>query len=590
MTILPKKKNPSNKQQQQQQSSGDDSVDQETRGHNVSIGYSGFAGRGPHNGSHSVVGSHSPQSSSRWRTDDKRGVQDSDGVDLLESGQPISKRRHRRVGADDRHDRLVGRKGKSGIGGSGGVTPLSLTSNGVQGSVGDVDVVVGGVGVGRLGVGGGGGGESSDERCSDQSSSSSGGGQRLGGVGVGGIDDPMVAQTEAASGYNSGDEYERPTESKEEWEEKERVFAKRLKKKGFIIKQMGEDGACLFRAVADQIYGDQEMHASVRKLCMDYMAKNGDYFSQYVTEDFGAYIERKRLNHIHGNHIEMQAMSEIFNRPIEVYHYSCEPINIFQGCHQTDNEPIRLSYHKNIHYNSIVNPHKATIGLGLGLPALKPGFAEKSLMDKAIHISEQQQLEQAMLEDKIRATDWEATNEAIEEQIARESYVEWLKENEMRHQQKSKLKSTASSASSAATSTNTTSSAAGGGFPLQSLDSCLSSPSRSSPKASGSGINETTYFNSKTTLRHNDFSLMETASSFINDLPPQMFGLKDWTQDDILAKVLAQSQEEYIESLKRDGKTSSSSQSSSLTQQQQQQQTNSQCKTPPPSSSSSSNT
>ena len=44
-----------------------------------------------------------------------------------------------------------------------------------------------------------------------------------------------------------------------------------MRKKGFIVKSMGEDGACLFRAVADQIYGDQEMHGVVRQLVMDYM-------------------------------------------------------------------------------------------------------------------------------------------------------------------------------------------------------------------------------------------------------------------------------------------------------------------------------
>ena len=38
-----------------------------------------------------------------------------------------------------------------------------------------------------------------------------------------------------------------------------------------------------------------------------------------------------------------------------------------------------------------------------------------------------------MLEDKIRATDWEATNEAIEEQVARESYLQWLRDNERRN-------------------------------------------------------------------------------------------------------------------------------------------------------------
>lgn len=42
-----------------------------------------------------------------------------------------------------------------------------------------------------------------------------------------------------------------------------------------------------------------------------------------MTEDFASYIRRKRNEHAHGNHIEMQALSEMYNRPIEVYQYSC---------------------------------------------------------------------------------------------------------------------------------------------------------------------------------------------------------------------------------------------------------------------------
>ena len=37
---------------------------------------------------------------------------------------------------------------------------------------------------------------------------------------------------------------------------------------------MGEDGACLFRAVADQLYGDEEMHQCVRAQCMDYIVSH----------------------------------------------------------------------------------------------------------------------------------------------------------------------------------------------------------------------------------------------------------------------------------------------------------------------------
>lgn len=170
------------------------------------------------------------------------------------------------------------------------------------------------------------------------------------------------------------------------------------------------------------------MHEVVRKHCMDYLVshpaasdtprppsgpktaqnaalvlqmKNADYFSNYVTEDFTTYINRKRKNNCHGNHIEMQAMAEMYNRPVEVYQYgngepfcrtsggepvpgltyltwlpslpATEPINTFHGIHQNNDEPIRVSYHRNIHYNSVVNPNKATIGVGLGLPAFKPG-------------------------------------------------------------------------------------------------------------------------------------------------------------------------------------------------------------------------
>lgn len=133
-------------------------------------------------------------------------------------------------------------------------------------------------------------------------------------------------------------------------------------------------------------------------------------------------------------------MSEMFNRPIEVYHYSSEPINIFQGS-KKENEPIRLSYHRSVHYNSIVDPFKATVGVGLGLPAYDPGVADRTLLEKAIRMSDEDAIEKAMLEDKLLATDWEATNEAIEEQVARESYLEWLRESENRLHKKFKKSS-----------------------------------------------------------------------------------------------------------------------------------------------------
>lgn len=169
---------------------------------------------------------------------------------------------------------------------------------------------------------------------------------------------------------------------------------------------------------ADQVFGDEEMHATVRQNCMDYIVslcfcktispyfislfvflfkvKNADFFRAYITEDFDRYISRKRRQHCHGNHIEMIALSELYNRPIEVYEYSIglfivetsmklvdicflcvqiEPINTVHGMYKTDNEPIRLSYHCGVHYNSVIDPWRPTAGHGLGFPDLEPGVS-----------------------------------------------------------------------------------------------------------------------------------------------------------------------------------------------------------------------
>lgn len=46
-----------------------------------------------------------------------------------------------------------------------------------------------------------------------------------------------------------------------------------MRNRGFVVKNMKEDGACLFRAVSDQVFGDQEIHDVVRKQCMDYIVR-----------------------------------------------------------------------------------------------------------------------------------------------------------------------------------------------------------------------------------------------------------------------------------------------------------------------------
>ncbi|XP_061054194.1 OTU domain-containing protein 5-like [Eubalaena glacialis] len=399
-------------------------------------------------------------------------------------------------------------------------------------------------------------------------------------TGVGAVGGASPEREEVGAGYNSEDEYEAAAARIETMDpaavaQQERWFEKALRdKKGFIIKQMKEDGACLFRAVADQVYGDQDMHEVVRRHCMDYLMKNADYFSNYVTEDFTTYIHRKRKNNCHGNHVEMQAMAEMYNRPVEVYQYSTEPINTFHGIHQNEDAPIRVSYHRNIHYNSVVNPNKATIGVGLGLPSFKPGSAEQSLMKNAIKTSEESWIEQQMLEDKKRATDWEATEEAIEEQVARESYLQWLSDQQRQARQARgpsqprEASATCSSATAAASSgleewtsrsPRQRSSASSPEHPELRAELGLKPPSPGtvlalakppSPCAPGTSSQFSTGADRATSPLVSLYPALE-CRALIQQMSPSAFGLNDWDDDEILASVLAVSQQEYLDSMKK---------------------------------------
>jgi OTU domain-containing protein 5 len=105
---------------------------------------------------------------------------------------------------------------------------------------------------------------------------------------------------------------------------------------------------------------------------------------------------------VHGNNPEIQAISELFNRPVEVYtpENAATPLNIFHAEYKTDDAPIRLSYHDGNHYNAVVDPLVPTAGLGLGLPGLTPGLADKLQLAKAVAESDaaadQMELERAL--------------------------------------------------------------------------------------------------------------------------------------------------------------------------------------------------
>eukprot|EP00567_Pseudictyota_dubia_P010521 CAMPEP_0197447056 /NCGR_PEP_ID=MMETSP1175-20131217/11794_1 /TAXON_ID=1003142 /ORGANISM="Triceratium dubium, Strain CCMP147" /LENGTH=623 /DNA_ID=CAMNT_0042978239 /DNA_START=166 /DNA_END=2033 /DNA_ORIENTATION=- len=168
-------------------------------------------------------------------------------------------------------------------------------------------------------------------------------------------------------------------------------FEEALKERGLEMVEQEGDGNCLFRAVSLQVYGDANNHGEVRRRCLDFMARDEPHFSKFIIDEpFREYIQRKRRDGVHGNNPEIQAISELYNRPVEIFvpDNGAKPINIFHAEYKTSDAPIRLSYHDGNHYNAVVDPLLPTAGLGLGLPGLEPGLADRLQLEKAKEESE----------------------------------------------------------------------------------------------------------------------------------------------------------------------------------------------------------
>ena len=68
----------------------------------------------------------------------------------------------------------------------------------------------------------------------------------------------------------------------------------------------------------------------VREKCMNYILAGKDYFKSFIADEvIEEYCARKSHSGIWGDDVELQAMSEIYDRAIEVYAYSTESMRTF---------------------------------------------------------------------------------------------------------------------------------------------------------------------------------------------------------------------------------------------------------------------
>lgn len=117
------------------------------------------------------------------------------------------------------------------------------------------------------------------------------------------------------------------------------------------------DGNCLFRALSDQVYGDDSHHTDIRQQVMKYVKDNAGHFAAFVGEfgeNLDQYISRLVQDGVYGGHIEIVGFSDSYKMPVVIYQaenlYIVEP----QSSPNTEwKKSAHVAYHTWEHYSSV---------------------------------------------------------------------------------------------------------------------------------------------------------------------------------------------------------------------------------------------
>jgi len=171
------------------------------------------------------------------------------------------------------------------------------------------------------------------------------------------------------------------SEKEREIRELHEAFRKDLKERyDFEIQDIKGDGNCQFRCFAHQIYGDDEKHLTVRKMCCNHIGEHKEEFENFICVDFEEYLKKKRTPCEWGDDITLTVLLDIFDKNVEIYHqgrfeekeednskekrkyYKPGRVERRERKGKENELPIRLSFHEN-HYNLVIDP-RVTYPLG----------------------------------------------------------------------------------------------------------------------------------------------------------------------------------------------------------------------------------
>ncbi|XP_021714340.1 OTU domain-containing protein 3-like isoform X2 [Chenopodium quinoa] len=120
------------------------------------------------------------------------------------------------------------------------------------------------------------------------------------------------------------------------------------------IIQVTADGNCFFRALADQLEGNEEEHEKYRRMVVQYIEKNRELFEPFIEDDvpFDEYCQSMGKDGTWAGHMELQAASLVTHTNICI-HRHMSPRWYIRNFDDQGACMIHLSYHDGEHYNSL---------------------------------------------------------------------------------------------------------------------------------------------------------------------------------------------------------------------------------------------
>lgn len=134
------------------------------------------------------------------------------------------------------------------------------------------------------------------------------------------------------------------------------AFAKQLLPYGLCLNDTVADGNCFFRAVADQLEGDEHMWKSYRSSVVEYMKVHPELFKPFMEEDYDEYLDEMSRSGTWGGHLEMLALGIQYNIDVIVHQLNAPRLELRNQFADEENpveREVHISYHSGSHYASV---------------------------------------------------------------------------------------------------------------------------------------------------------------------------------------------------------------------------------------------